>query len=508
VRIFLSYASEHREIAERINYALIAHGHDVFFDRADLVAGREFDAAIARAIDASDLFIFLVAPESIEQGRYTLSELQMAARRWPNPSAAVLPVVVRRTDRAAIPAYLRAVSLLQPEGEIGAEVAAAVEQLARATRATRRLRLSIAIAALVAVGALAVAGWKVWKPSGAVPAQPDASPAAAAIDTTLPPAAIRRRTRAVAGADGGYLLALAAPPELRWMSDDHRQIGDPVPLPGEPIEILELSTEYLITTRRESVVLVLNRKDGSKVESIPVVPPPQVSSTIRTLAVQRNELFASVAGPDGATALIKRRFVGDWYVPSWMAGDYAKGDQPPWNRPAPMRLRVINGTLWALSAAGPTELFRIMGPARVDAVVGGQAEPIACASDFIQGADGRMLLLSCRNELLQIFADGITLQVERTGPAVPLESSERRASELLVSGGRAVFVAMSTSDANTGRPRRVRVSRLDASGAVELGQASDAVAVSLAVSPQLALAVIKRVDDTFDCLALPRHKER
>ncbi len=54
MKIFLSYASEHRATAERINLALNSEGHDVFFDRADLPVAQGYDARIRRAIQASD----------------------------------------------------------------------------------------------------------------------------------------------------------------------------------------------------------------------------------------------------------------------------------------------------------------------------------------------------------------------------------------------------------------------------------------------------------------------
>src|SRR5688500_12587282 len=128
VKIFLSYPSEERAVAERVNHALLGHGHDVFFDRADLEAGFEYDQAIARAIGESDLFAFFITPASVQSGRYTLTELGLAERRWPHAGGRVLPVMVKPTDIATIPAYLRAVHILTPRGGI---VAAPVHPLPR-----------------------------------------------------------------------------------------------------------------------------------------------------------------------------------------------------------------------------------------------------------------------------------------------------------------------------------------------------------------------------------------
>jgi hypothetical protein len=78
MRIFLSYASEQRTIAEPIAFALRGRGHKVFFDKADLPPGGNDDAQIERAIKQSDLLIFLVSPASVPPGRFTLTELAFA----------------------------------------------------------------------------------------------------------------------------------------------------------------------------------------------------------------------------------------------------------------------------------------------------------------------------------------------------------------------------------------------------------------------------------------------
>jgi hypothetical protein len=49
MRVFLSYASEDRELVEPIVLALRAQGHSVFFDRDDLPPAEEFDGRIRKA---------------------------------------------------------------------------------------------------------------------------------------------------------------------------------------------------------------------------------------------------------------------------------------------------------------------------------------------------------------------------------------------------------------------------------------------------------------------------
>ena len=155
MNIFLSYASARRDTALRLKLALEAEQHEVFFDRDDLGAGEAFHQAIRDAVVAADLFIFLVSPESVAAGSYTLAELGMAQAAWPRPARRVLPVVVAPTSKASIPAYLMAVTLLEPQGELVAETLRAVAALARPRR-TKLLAVGAAVAVIALVAAVAV----------------------------------------------------------------------------------------------------------------------------------------------------------------------------------------------------------------------------------------------------------------------------------------------------------------------------------------------------------------
>lgn len=150
-RVFLSYASEYKALAEQIALSLRGHGFKVFYDRDDLPPGASYDDKILRAIEASSAFVFLLSPQALQDGRYTLTELHLARRRWPNPSRAVLPVMAAPVAMARIPDYLKAVTILEPQGNLPAEVSAAVGRLGR------RLRLG-AIAAVAAASLLLIAG--------------------------------------------------------------------------------------------------------------------------------------------------------------------------------------------------------------------------------------------------------------------------------------------------------------------------------------------------------------
>jgi hypothetical protein len=147
MKIFLSYSSTDQDVADRIRLALVAQKHKVFFDRNDLDPGHEYDARIAHVIEHTDLFLFLISPESLTEGRYTLTELGIAQRKWSHPDRHVLPVMIRATPFDRIPPYLKAVTILKPAGDIPADVAEEVRR--RRSRSPGRLRWIAGGAAVV-----------------------------------------------------------------------------------------------------------------------------------------------------------------------------------------------------------------------------------------------------------------------------------------------------------------------------------------------------------------------
>jgi hypothetical protein len=152
MHIFLSYASENRPRAEEIALSLKADGHDVFFDSAKLSGGENYHQVIREQIDAADLLVFLISPDSVQAGAYTLSELRMAEERWASPAGHVIPVMLEPTPLASVPAYLRAVTIFQPKGNAAAEIAAHVARLGRVGRRWQWVAAAVGLG-VVAVGA-------------------------------------------------------------------------------------------------------------------------------------------------------------------------------------------------------------------------------------------------------------------------------------------------------------------------------------------------------------------
>jgi tetratricopeptide (TPR) repeat protein len=158
MRVFICHAAEDADVARSVELALRGEGHVVFLDRTSLPAGESYNDQIRAAIEGSDLFLFLLSPDAVAKGRYTLTELELAERKWPEPSGHVLPVVVKATDLALVPQYAKAVTILEPQGNVAATVVMAVERLSkgRPRRVGRRLLVA---GALVLVGGTAVAWW-------------------------------------------------------------------------------------------------------------------------------------------------------------------------------------------------------------------------------------------------------------------------------------------------------------------------------------------------------------
>lgn len=129
MQVFLSYSSSDRAVAEEIQLALLGEGHEVFFDQDSLPAGGNYHARIHSAIALADAIVFLISPQSIAPGSYALTELKLARSRWRHPKGKVLPVRLGATPWNLIPAYLKSVTVLEPAGNVAAEVAAAVAAL-------------------------------------------------------------------------------------------------------------------------------------------------------------------------------------------------------------------------------------------------------------------------------------------------------------------------------------------------------------------------------------------
>ena len=164
LKIFLSHASQNRATAESITFSLRGRGYEVFLDRDDLPAGGSYDQKIEHAVKDSEIFVFLIGPDSVAEGRYTMTELLFARRKWPDPTGRVLPVIASKISLDQVPPYLKAVTILEAVGHIAAETSAAVDSMRGNIEAERMHRrvTHIGIWSAAAAVILTVAGVVIW----------------------------------------------------------------------------------------------------------------------------------------------------------------------------------------------------------------------------------------------------------------------------------------------------------------------------------------------------------
>jgi len=145
MKLFVSYASEYKAVADEVALALTGAGHDVIFDQSWLKPGDDYNNKIRDAFDQADGLVFLITPEAVQPGSYALTELKLARERWPHPVKRVLPVMLAPTPLEMLPPYLKAVTILRPEGSVAAEVASALREWHSAPSEAVRGRVRVAV---------------------------------------------------------------------------------------------------------------------------------------------------------------------------------------------------------------------------------------------------------------------------------------------------------------------------------------------------------------------------
>jgi hypothetical protein len=105
--------------------------------------------------------VFLASHDSTTPGSYALTELKYARVKWRHPNGRVLPVRIGDVSWEAIPNYLKAVTVLEPEGNVGAEVVLAVSENARSA-GKRKNAVVVATIGLVGVlgASVLAANWQ------------------------------------------------------------------------------------------------------------------------------------------------------------------------------------------------------------------------------------------------------------------------------------------------------------------------------------------------------------
>ena len=136
--VFISHNHSQAQHALRTAIAIQQYGHEVFLDQDDLPAGRPFGPQIKLEIEQSDIFVFLITPDSVKPGCYALSELAFARQKWGTGSNRILPVMLQPTPMEDIPQFLQALTFLVPLGDFAAEIASAIDEIGQSVEKSPR----------------------------------------------------------------------------------------------------------------------------------------------------------------------------------------------------------------------------------------------------------------------------------------------------------------------------------------------------------------------------------
>ncbi len=94
-RVFIAYAKEDREVAERLYRELTAAGFDPWMDSVKLLPGQNWPRAIEAAIETSDFFIACFSENSARKRGGFQAEIRYAldcARRMPLDDIFIVPI--------------------------------------------------------------------------------------------------------------------------------------------------------------------------------------------------------------------------------------------------------------------------------------------------------------------------------------------------------------------------------------------------------------------------------
>jgi hypothetical protein len=115
-KIFISYAREQEQFAADLADRLLGRRkYTVYFDRFSLRIGHTWDVRIREQIEHSDLFIYLISPDSVAGNSFCHNELAVAKDKWRPPNGHVLAVMVTPTDLQLIDPYIRSATYLEPK---------------------------------------------------------------------------------------------------------------------------------------------------------------------------------------------------------------------------------------------------------------------------------------------------------------------------------------------------------------------------------------------------------
>lgn len=496
MKVFLSHAAADSALAEQACFALRELDYEVFFDRSSLPHGEGFHQRIREELVSSDLFVILVSRNALRAGSYCLTEIEFAQQRWPHPTGRVLPVLIEPLKASDLPAFLTAVTYLEPKGNVVAETAAATAQLARRIRRRHVLRIALAAAAVAVVSTIALV---------AVRANAETGPVRAL------PGALRHRVRvATTASDGRMLLALADPPELVEFTgaEEMRVLAK---LDAEPIALAS-GDEMLAVATGSSTPIQLFRGAGFE----PLAPlaiefacddcdqhPDGLATRPVELAVFDERVWVRTREENRAPGFIAYTpQTEQWKLPYYGHYSYEQlVEFGAWTEGA--RLRVVNDHLWALSEADGHAVIALADQEL--AVFSDAADgEFACARDIAQGPERSLVLLGCDGALVRLTQnDQGDFQRETLGQLeLPPRAATTQLDHRIACAPGRVLLAVTARDTSAARPILwTDIATWDPlAGLRTLRAVPGQACASIATTPELGLIVLRGDENAWDAL--------
>ena len=126
-KVFISYSRKDSDFADQLEAALNARSFEVFIDRHDISALKEWWARIETLITKADTIVFVLSPDSVAS-EYTRKEVAFAA----SLNKRFAPIVYRQVDANIVPESVRKLNYIFFDDEAKFETCA--DTLARALR--------------------------------------------------------------------------------------------------------------------------------------------------------------------------------------------------------------------------------------------------------------------------------------------------------------------------------------------------------------------------------------
>jgi len=106
-RVFIIYAHEDQEAAERLYATLNANGFAPWLDKFDIMPGQVWSKSILNAIEGSQVALALISPASVSKEGFIQKELKTALAVMQGSEEGLSPVIPVRLSDVEVPESLR-----------------------------------------------------------------------------------------------------------------------------------------------------------------------------------------------------------------------------------------------------------------------------------------------------------------------------------------------------------------------------------------------------------------